>query len=75
MDFRKSFSERLSLLRKAKGLSLSSLGEILSVTDEAVRLLEKSKRSPSFEILCSLADFFDVSLDYLVGRSDSPDRR
>lgn len=68
MDFRKNFSERLSALRKAKGISLSSLGEHLSVTDEAVRLLEKGKRSPSFEVLCSLADYFDVPLDYLTGR-------
>ena len=74
MDFRKNFSERLSDLRKDKGISLIALGEYLSVTDEAVRLLEKGKRSPSFEVLCSLADYFDVSLDYLVGRSDDPTR-
>lgn len=72
MDFRKKFSERLSLLRKQKRISLVSLGGYLSVTDEAVRLLEKGKRSPSFEVLCALADYFDVSLDYLVGRSDNP---
>ena len=75
MEIRKSFSERLASLRKEKGLSLISLGEILSVTDEAVRLLERGKRSPSFEVLIALADYFDVSLDYLVGRSDDPARR
>ena len=74
MDFRKNFSERLSLMRKQKGISLATLGEYLGVTDEAVRLLEKSKRSPSFEVLCALADYFNVSLDYLVGRSDDPTR-
>ena len=75
MDYRKNFSERLSVLRKQHGLSLAALGETLGVTDEAVRLLEKGKRSPSFEVLCALADYFDVSLDYLVGRSDDPARR
>ena len=75
MDNRKFFSERLSALRKDKGLSLVALGSVLSVTDEAVRLLEKGKRSPSFEVLIALADYFDVSLDYLVGRSDDPARR
>lgn len=75
MDYRKNFSERLSALRKQRGLSLAALGETLGVTDEAVRLLEKGKRSPSFEVLCALADYFDVSLDYLVGRSDIPARR
>lgn len=75
MDFRKNFSERLSLMRKQKGISLAALGEYLGVTDEAVRLLEKGKRSPSFEVLCALADYFDVSMDYLVGRSDIKVRR
>lgn len=72
MDFRKNFSERLSALRKERGLSLIALGEQLSITDEAVRLLEKGKRSPSFEVLCALAEFFGVSIDYLVGRTDNP---
>ena len=74
MDHRKNFSERFSVLRKQKAISLAALGDILGVTDEAVRLLEKGKRSPSFEVLCALADYFDVSLDYLVGRSDDPTR-
>lgn len=61
-------------MRKQKGISLAALGSILGVTDEAVRLLEKGKRSPSFEVLCALADYFNVSLDCLVGRSDDPTR-
>lgn len=73
MDFRKIFSERLSALRKEKNISLKELGCILGVTDESVRLLEKSKRSPSFEILCALADYFEVSIDYLTGRTDKPE--
>lgn len=73
MDYRKNFSENLSTLRKTQGVSMSKLGEYLSVTNEAVRLMEKGKRSPSFEVLCALADYFGVSLDYLTGRSDCPD--
>ena len=73
MDFRKIFSERLSALRKEKNISLKELGCILGVTDGSVRLLEKSKRSPSFEILCALADYFEVSIDYLTGRTDKPE--
>lgn len=68
MNFRENFSNRLSKLRKGKGVSLAIVGEYLSVSDEAVRLMEKGKRSPSFEVLCALADYFDVPLDYLVGR-------
>lgn len=73
MDFRKNFSEKLNLLRKQKGVSLATIGEHLGITDEAVRLLEKGKRSPSFEVLCALADYFGVSIDYLVGRTDNPE--
>lgn len=75
MEYRKTFSERFTALRKQKGVSLAALGDYLSVTDEAVRLLEKGKRSPSFEVLLALADYFNVSIDYLVGRSDDPTRR
>lgn len=75
MDFRKNFSERLAAMRKAHNISMAALGNHLSITDEAVRLMERGKRSPSFEVLCALADYFDVSIDYLVGRSDDPVRR
>ena len=51
---------------------MKELGDIIGISDEAIRLMEKSKRSPSFEVLCKLADYFDVSLDYLVGRGDNP---
>ena len=75
MNYRENFSVRLSSLRKEHGLSMKALGETIGVSDEAIRLMEKAKRSPSFEVLCALADLFDVSLDYLVGRSDEPKRR
>ena len=73
MNYRESFSNHLSQLRKIKNLSMKDLGNIIGMSDEAIRLLEKGKRSPSFEVLCALADYFDVSLDYLVGRTDNPD--
>lgn len=73
MDFRKNFSENLSRLRKDKKLSMNELGEILGVTDEAVRLMEKAKRAPSFDVLCAIADYFNVSIDYLVGRTNNPE--
>lgn len=75
MIYRDYFSVRVSQLRKDKKLSMAALGDILGVSDEAIRLMEKGKRSPSFEVLCSIADYFNVSLDYLVGRSDNPERR
>lgn len=73
MDYRTVFSERLSILRLAQKISMVKLGEAVSISDEAIRLLERGKRSPSFEVLLALADYFDVSLDYLAGRTDNPD--
>lgn len=73
--YREKFSAHLEQLRKERGMSLNALATEIGITNQAVSLLEKGKRSPSFEVLCALADFFDVSLDYLVGRSDVPERR
>lgn len=70
MNNRENFSKRLAQLRKDKKISMSLLGGILGISDEAIRLMERAKRSPSFEVLIALADFFDVSLDYLTGRTD-----
>lgn len=74
MNYKAIFSERLSALRLSRKVSMACLGEAVSVSDEAIRLLERGKRSPSFEVLLALADYFDVSVDYLVGRSDDPRR-
>lgn len=74
MDNRNVFAQRLLELRRKNNLSLMSLGLHLGISNQAVSLLEKGKRSPSFEILIAIADYFNVSLDYLVGRSDDPTR-
>lgn len=73
--YREKFSAHLEQLRKERGLTLNVLASEIGISNQAISLMEKGKRSPSFEVLCALADFFDVSLDYLVGRSDVPDRR
>lgn len=74
MNYKNIFSERLLLCRKSHKMSQRALSDILGVSDAAITMMEKGKRSPSFEVLCALADYFDVSLDYLVGRSDDPAR-
>jgi transcriptional regulator with XRE-family HTH domain len=73
MDYRKNFSSVLLALRKNNTLSLVALGDALGISNQAVSLLEKGKRSPSFEVLCALADYFNVSIDYLLGRTDKPE--
>lgn len=73
MDNKNIFSERFSYLRKNKNLSLAALGEILNITNQAVSLLEKGKRAPSFEVMIMISDYFNISIDYLVGRTDNPE--
>jgi transcriptional regulator with XRE-family HTH domain len=75
MFYRNSFAQRLAALRQNKKLSLQQLGDAVEKTNQAISLLEKGRGLPSFDVLCQLADYFDVSIDYLVGRSDDPARR
>jgi len=75
MNYRKVFAERLTALRKSRNLLQKDVSDYLEVTRQAYSLLEKANRSPSFEILIALADYFNVSVDYLIGLSDKPERR
>lgn len=59
----------LRLLRKEHGLSLKALGKIIGVAESTLSLYETGKRQPDQNILISLAEFFGVSIDYLLGRT------
>ena len=72
MDYKKAFSGNLLQLRAGHKLSLQALGDILGISNQAVSLLEKGKNVPSFNVLMALANYFDVSIDYLVGRTENP---
>ena len=65
-----NFGERLSMLRKEKALTQKDLGEDLGVGERSIRSYEGGARHPDFQGLLRMADYFDVSLDYLVGRSN-----
>ena len=67
--------ERLKELRLSKGLSQKQLANELKLSDRNYQRYEYGEREPSASTLIALADYFDVSLDYLVGRSDKPGRR
>ena len=74
-DYSNIFGSRVNELRKAKGLKQSELAEKLGTKKPSISQWESGTSTPSFAMLCELADFFDVSLDYLVGRSDDPKAR
>lgn len=66
-----SFGQRLSSLRADKGLSQSELATRLNISKSALAMYEIDKREPGFETINRIADFFDVSVDYLMGREVS----
>ena len=69
-----SFTERLVSLRKDQNLTQKQLALGLSLSEVAIQNYESGRRKPAYDVLIALADYFDVSLDYLVGRSDDPQR-
>lgn len=62
--------ERLRLLRTEKKLSLRELGEQLNLSFVTIGQYERGERQPDNDILVKLADFFEVSIDYLLERVD-----
>ena len=70
-----NLAERLRKLRTDKKVNQTTIATLLGVTKTQISDLENNKVSTSIERLIKLADYFDVSLDYLVGRSDEPGRR
>lgn len=68
------FSSTLKLLRNKRNITLELLGTELGVSKQSVNRWELGQREPNIDTLIALANYFDVSLDYLVGLSDSPKR-
>lgn len=67
-----NFSERIKELRESRGLSQEAVGKIIGVKRYSVYAYEKGKCYPDVEHLMALADYFEVSTDYLLGRTDTP---
>ena len=66
------FKDRAYELRKAAGLSQKELGEVLGLSQKAISTIEGGQRSTTIEKLVLLAKYFQVSTDYLLGRTDDP---
>ena len=64
------FAERLKLLRGERGITQDVLGAKIGVSRYAIYTYEKGKAFPTVEGLVAVADYFDVSMDYLLGRTD-----
>ena len=67
------FSERFKTLKSQKSCTYPQIAEHLSLKPSVVKAYASGEVKPGYNALIALADFFNVSLDYLVGRSDKPE--
>jgi transcriptional regulator with XRE-family HTH domain len=65
-----NFSERLKELRLNKNLTQEQLAALTELGYPTIKSYECGYRKPGHDALIAIADYFDVSLDYLVGRED-----
>ncbi|MBB5356687.1 transcriptional regulator with XRE-family HTH domain [Anoxybacillus mongoliensis] len=67
-----TFGKRLRFLRKRRNLTQKDLADRFNVGESTIGMYERDEREPSFEFVKQLADFFNVTTDYLLGRTDDP---
>lgn len=66
------FSKRLVQMRSIRELSQDALAKKAGLPATAISHFEKETRKPSFDNLRKIADALDISIDYLMGRTDDP---
>ena len=66
------FADRILDLRKARGLTQKQLAVDAGFSEIGIQNYEGRRRKPAHDALIALADFFNVSIDYLVGRTNNP---
>ena len=64
-------THRLRGLRDNRGFLQSEIAEYLNITQVAYSMYETGKRQMNFETLCRLAELYEVSTDYLLGRQEA----
>lgn len=67
-----TLGNRLRNLRESQGLTQQEVADALNCNCKAISNYELDKREPDFSILLKLCDFFDVTADYLLGRTEFP---
>jgi len=68
------FPTRILELKKDRNLLQKDIANAINIAVRNYQRYEKGEAQPTLPVLLRLADYFDVSLDYLVGRSDDPTR-
>ena len=68
-----NFAERMRELRCKHGMTQAAVGELIGTKQDSVSTYERGKNYPEVRNLIILADYFGVSTDYLLGRTDNPE--
>ena len=68
----KAVAERLRSLREGTKLSQEKFAPLVGMKQSSIDRYERGQSNPSFETLLKYAEYFDVSLDYIFGRTDKP---
>ena len=66
------FNERLKEVRINRNVTQKQLSIDLHLSERGIQSYELGERKPGLDALLTIADYFNVSLDYLTGRSDNP---
>lgn len=66
----KQFGDRLKELRKNKNITQAELAKILNTGKASISHYESNRRLPDANIIGILADYFNVSVDYILGKTD-----
>lgn len=64
------FAENLKKLRKNKGLTQVQFAEIFNISSGTIAMWETNKRIPDTSMLIKIAEYFDVTVDYLLGKDN-----
>lgn len=70
-----NLSERIVTLRKQKKLTQEKVGEMVNMSQRSVANWESGERLPSIQTLIELSDKFNVSVDYMLGCTDNPEKQ
>lgn len=69
-----TFGSRLRFFRKRLALTQEELGKILNVSASTIGMYERGEREPAFKVLVQIAEYFETSIDYLLGHQKTAEK-
>ena len=70
-----AIGRRLRVLRQQKKLSQKEFGKVFDLAESTIGMYERDERKPDYDTLSKIADYYGVSVDFLLGRTDNKERQ